>query len=200
MNFSTLLPPLLASLALSACALVPNAVPQQIYTLAPPPVPAAKTVARVDGLRVLRPQADELLDGRQILVRPEGQSFRYYKGGQWSSAVPELWRNYLVDILRRDARFSRVSSDQVRLQAGYELVSRLQAFQTEYRAGGPVAVIDIYLQLVDAESGRIIAERRLNREQVAAAGDLEAVVEAYGVAAAQLAAGIADWLVAAAGR
>ncbi|MFC6671586.1 ABC-type transport auxiliary lipoprotein family protein [Marinobacterium aestuariivivens] len=192
---------LLAILLLGACTVLPGAGPVRVYSLAPPPAPALAAPKRVDGLRVLRPQANDLLESRHMLVRPEGQPFSYYKNVRWSARVPQLWRDYLVEALRRDGRFSRVSSDEVRLQASYELVSRLNAFQTEYRDGKPVVTIGIYLQLVDSDSGRIVAERSLSREQPAAAAGLDAVIEAYDAAAGGIAAAIADWLaVAAAGR
>lgn len=186
--------PLLA-LATSACSLLPASDPVQSWTPAPAPVTTDSAVQLSD-LRVLRPQAQDLLNGNHMLVVPQGQPISVYKSARWSAPIPNLWRDHLVDALQRDSRFARISSDEVRVAARYELVSRLDRFQTEYPDGQPVAMIRGYLQLVDAANRTIIAERALDVSRPATSADVSAVVEAFSALMAQSAEDIREWLLA----
>lgn len=184
--------PLLA-LATSACSLLPASDPVQSWTPAPAPVTTDSAVQLSD-LRVLRPQAQDLLNGNHMLVVPQGQPISVYKSARWSASIPNLWRDHLVDALQRDSRFARISSDEVRVAARYELVSRLDRFQTEYPDGQPVVMIRGYLQLVDAANRTIIAERALDVSRPATSADVSAVVEAFSALMAQSAEDIREWL------
>lgn len=149
---------LLLALLLSSCTLLPAGKPVQSWTLTPAPT-LARSEVEMTGLRILRPQVQDLLSGHFMLVRPEGEAFHVYPGVRWSAAIPLLWRDYLVAALQRDSRFAAVSSDANRVAARYELVSRLEAFQTEYRQGRPQVVVRGHLQLVRSDSRELIAER-----------------------------------------
>jgi cholesterol transport system auxiliary component len=186
----------LVALVLGACTVLPATDPVRVYQLLPAERPVRALPVYAGGLRVLRPQVDDLLNGSHILVLPEGEPVSLYKGARWSAPIPRLLRDYLVESLRQDGRFGGVSSDEVRLRAEHELVSRLSTFQTEYRHGQPVVVIRLHLQLVDTATRRILQERTLRLERPAASTDLEAVIRAYDQAAGQLATIVADWLAA----
>ncbi len=187
---------LLTGWLLGACTVLSPTDPVRVYPLLPVEHEARTQPVHTGGLRVLRPQVDDLLNGSHILVVPDGQSVSLYKGARWSAPIPQLLRDYLLESLRQDARIAAVSSDEVRLRAQHELVSRLSTFQTEYRNGQPVVVIRLHLQLVETGTRRILQERALRLEQPAASAELDAVVGAYGQIAAQLATIVADWLAA----
>ncbi|GAA0792905.1 ABC-type transport auxiliary lipoprotein family protein [Marinobacterium sediminicola] len=184
------------TLVLGACSLLPAAKPVQSWTL----VPEAKVISdsgsedAFSDLRILRPQTQDLLSGSYMLVVPEGQPVSVYQGARWGASIPTLWRDYLVGSLQQDSRFSHISGDEVRVAARYELVSRLDAFQSEYRNGQPVAVIRGYLQLVEVNSRRILAERPLAVTQPAQGKDVAAVVDAFSVLMAATAADVSQWL------
>jgi len=183
---------------LSACSLVSPSQPVQHWAPTPAPVDATLPV-QLSGLRILRPQAADLLNGRYMLVQPPGEPISIYSQARWSAPIPALWRDYLIDALQRDGRFAQVSGDLVRLDADYELVSRLDAFQTEYRAGQPEVVMRAYLQLVAADSRTIIAERRLELSQPAESPQVAAVVDAFSSLLARASGEIAQWLLSVAG-
>lgn len=178
---------------LGGCSWLPSAEPVQSWTLEPVPGVAGQTV-QIDGLRVLRPQVPDLLNGRHMLVVPEGQPPSVYAGARWSSAIPELWRDQLISALQRDSRFSRISGDEVRLAADKLLVSRLDAFQVEYRQGRPQVVIRGHLQLVKAENRRILAETSFDLSRDASSTELSAVVATFSSLSAEMANEIRDWL------
>ncbi|MBR9828933.1 MAG: hypothetical protein GYB41_09855 [Oceanospirillales bacterium] len=186
----------LLALTTTACSLLPASDPVQSWTPAPAPV-TTDTAVQLSDLRVLRPQAQDLLNGNHMLVVPQGRPVSVYKNARWSAPIPNLWRDHLVDALQRDSRFARISSDEIRVAARYELVSRLDRFQTEYPEGQPVVVIRGYLQLVDASSRAIIAERALELSRPADSAEVSAVVEAFSVLMAQSAEEVRDWLLAA---
>lgn len=184
-----------AGLLLGACTLLPATEPVQNWTLTPTGTEGASGAVQMSGLRVLRPQTQDLLGGSHMLVIPgEGQPVSVYKGARWSANTPTLWRDYLVAALQRDSRFSRVSSDEPRIAADYELVSRLDAFQSEYRDGQPVAVMRAYLQLVDSDSRAIIAERPLELAHAATGKETAAVAAAFSTLMSDATEQIIDWL------
>ncbi|TCK05652.1 ABC-type transport auxiliary lipoprotein family protein [Marinobacterium mangrovicola] len=179
--------------AMGGCSLLPESDPVQSWTLQP----AAKQdlgPVELSDLRVLRPQAQDLLSGRYLLVVPEEQPVSVYKGNRWSANVPTLWRDYLVHALQSDSRFAHISSDSARIDARYELVSRLDAFQSEYRDGEPVAVMRGYLQLIDSDSRALIAERAIELDKPAAGTAVSAVVDAFSALMADAGEEIKTWL------
>ena len=184
------------TLTLGACSLLPEAKPVQSWTLTPVAahLDEGQSEVQLTDLRILRPQAQDLLSGNYLLVVPEGQPVSVYKDARWGATIPNLWRDYLVTALQQDSRFARISNDEVRVAAEYELISRLDAFQSEYHQGQPVAVMRGYLQLVDANSRAIIAERPLQLSEPATGEEVAAVVKAFENLMASTSEEIRNWL------
>ncbi len=180
-------------LGLGGCSVIPESSPAQSWVLESAATVNGGTMQLSD-LRVLRPQTQDLLSGSYLLVVPEGQPISVYKGNRWSASTPTLWRDYLVQALQNDSRFSRISSDETRIDARYELVSRLDAFQSEYRDEKPVAVMRGYLQLIDSHSRAIIAERPINMSQPAAGTEVAVIVDAFSLLMADASDEIKTWL------
>lgn len=178
---------------MGACSLIPESDPIQSWVLQPAAKQDLGTVELSD-LRVLRPQTQDLLSGHYLLVVPEDQPVSVYKGNRWSANVPTLWRDYLVYSLQSDSRFAHISSDETRIDARYELVSRLDAFQSEYRDGEPVAVMRGYLQLIDSDSRALIAERAIELSEPASGTEVSAVVDAFSELMAATSEEIKTWL------
>lgn len=183
------------ALLLGACSLLPEPQPVQSWTLQPVRPTQAGEV-QVSDLRVLRPQTQDLLSGRYLLVVPEGQPVSVYKDARWSGSIPVLWRDYLVAALQQDSRFARISGDEVLVGARHELVSRLDAFQTEYMEGQPVVVLRAYLQLVDTRTRAILAERPLTLSQPVAGRQVGQVVAAFDQLMNAASVEIRNWLLA----
>ncbi|MBA4500977.1 ABC-type transport auxiliary lipoprotein family protein [Marinobacterium marinum] len=181
------------ALMFGGCSLLPEAKPMQSWTL-PPAQLEARGPVQMSDVRILRPQTQDLLGGSYLLVVPEGQPISVYKGARWSASIPNLWRDHLVTALQHDSRFARVSNDEVRVSARYELVSRLDAFQSEYRDGQPVVVMRGYLQLIDTDSRSIVAERALELFEPAKGKEVKAVVSAFARMMEQSSEDIRSWL------
>ena len=197
MNLSLPLLALAAALSLtSACSILPQSEPVDIYRL--PVKQASHSATPVDwSLRLNKPLASETLAGPRIAVIPQGDVLSSYKGARWSDPVPLLVRNRLLDGFQRDGRVQRLSADDSNLQADYELAGELQAFQSEYRAGGAVEVVIRYdARLVQGRSQRILASKRFEVRQPLADAQVSAVVAGFGAASDQLAGQVVNWTVA----
>lgn len=197
MNPSLRLLALAATLSLAAaCSILPQPAPVDMYRL--PVNQASRNAAPLDwSLRLNKPLASEALSGPRIAVVPEGDVISNYKGARWSDPVPLLVRNRLLDGFQRDGRVQRLSADDSNLQADYELVGELQAFQSEYRSGGAVEVVVRYdARLVQGRSQRILASKRFEVHQPLADRQVAAVVAGFGAASDKLAGQVIDWTVA----
>ncbi|MFJ4157166.1 ABC-type transport auxiliary lipoprotein family protein [Pseudomonas sp. NPDC089752] len=188
---------LAAALSLTgACSILPQSEPVDIYRL--PVNQASHSATPVDwSLRLNKPLASETLAGPRIAVIPQGNVLSSYQGARWSDPVPLLVRNRLLDGFQRDGRVQRLSADDSNLQADYELAGELQAFQSEYRAGGAVEVLIRYdARLVQGRSQRILASKRFEVRQPLTDTQVSAVVAGFGAASDQLAGQVVNWTVA----
>ncbi|PWB31577.1 hypothetical protein DCO48_16315 [Pseudomonas sp. SDI] len=186
---------LLVSLS-SACSILPQADPTDVYRL--PSASAARNPgAAADwSLRLNKPLASDVLNTQRIAVVPQGNLISSYKGARWSDPAPALLRNRLLDAFQADGRLTRLSADDANLQADYELAGELQAFQSEYSAAGLAVVLRYDARLVHGRSQRILASRRFEVRQPLADKQVPAVVEGFGQATDRLAAQLVDWAVA----
>ena len=186
---------LLAAGLLSACSILPQSEPLDIYLLPGAALPAQ--TQRVDwSLRVNSPVSNQLLDGTRIVVLPEPGRVNTYQGVRWSERTPRLLRNRLLDAFHDDGRIQALSNEEQRLQADLELVSDLRSFHSEYRDGLPHALIRLDASLVDARSQQIIASRRFSVSQPASDTSIASVVAAFAQAGDQLSRELVDWTLA----
>jgi len=184
---------LLGAALLSACSILPQSDPQDIYRLPDSAVAAANGATLDVALRILRPAADDVLRGSRIAVRPQGNVFSVYQGARWSAPAPTLWRDHLVEAFYNDGRIARVSSEGEGLRADFELGGTLRGFHTEYHDGKPRVVIRFDARLAEAAGRNIVASRRFTVTEDVAGGQVPAVVEAFGRASDIMARQIIDW-------
>lgn len=186
----------LAALALvSACSILPEADPSDVYRLAASPT-ATQGTAVAWSLRVTKPQTSEFLDSPRIAVVPKGDLISSYANARWSDPSPVLLRNRLLDGFQRDGRVTLLSTDDTNLQADYELGGQLQAFQSEYHGSAVEVVIRLDARLVRASDQRIVASRRFEVRQPVTDTKVPAVVAGFALAGDQLNRQVVDWVVA----
>ena len=185
-----------ALLLLSACTVLPRAEPVDTYLL-----PSA-SLSRAPGqttlplsLRVSRPLGGVQLSGQRIVVVPEDNRVSVYKGANWSDPAPVLLRDRILEAFRVDARIAALSSDEQRLHADFELVSELQAFQSEYRDGAPEVVVRLDTHLVQRDGRRILASRVFESRLRPAGAELTQVVASFGQASTAVASDMVGWVV-----
>lgn len=190
-----LAPVLLGSslLSLSACSILPEAEPINVYQLPsaqiePQPHPAVPLA-----LRINTPSAGFAQSSPRMLVNPEGNQLSTYKGSRWSDPAPALMREYLTRAFNDAGLTSDVSTDEQALHADVHLGSELRRFQVVY-PGGPVrVVIDFKARLVDPVNRRTLATHTFLIEQPLDDPQVTAVVEGFGMAAQQLAEQVLAW-------
>ena len=186
-----------ALLLTSGCSLIPKPEPVQTWQLEAATVVSDQQEATLTGIRLLRPLAQDLINGRFILVVPEGEPVSVYADARWSAPIPNLWRDYLLDAMQRDSRFAQVSADEVRVAAQYELISRMESFQTEYQPEGAEVVVRRYLQLVQADTRAILAVRAINSREPVRGESLSEVVAAFSRLMSKQSEDIRSWLLTA---
>lgn len=178
---------------LSACSVFPQSQPLDIYRLPPPSIGDGQAAPADVSLRIARPAAGDVLSSSRIAVVPGANRLSVYEGVRWSSPVPALWRDYLLDAFHNDGRIGRLSSADEGLQADFELGGALGAFQAEYREGSPTVVIRFDARLVDTANRRILASRRFAATAQVTGEQVPEVVGAFGRAGDELAEELIEW-------
>ncbi len=188
---------LLAAVALtSACSILPESTPSDVYRLPSAQSPAVNTgMAQRWSLRLNKLQASEILNSPKIAVIPQGDLISSYAASRWSDPAPVLLRNRLLDGFQRDGRVSLLSTDDSNFQADLELGGNLQAFQTEYQGTSASVVVRLDALLVRSYDQRILASRRFEVRQPLGDVKVPAVVAGFGQASDRLTAQVVNWAV-----
>lgn len=185
---------LVAAAVLGACSILPEREPVQVWQ---PPESAATPTATPDAnfsLRVDTPNTTGMLGDRGIMVLPAPGRVSTYKGARWSDAPALLVRQRLVDAFLA-AGLPAVTTSDDRFAADFALSGDLRAFQSEYRAGSPVVVVRLDVQLRRAYTQRPLATHSFVVTQRPANAQVPAIVAAFGAANDQLGAEVVRWVI-----
>ncbi|MFJ5236381.1 ABC-type transport auxiliary lipoprotein family protein [Pseudomonas neuropathica] len=182
---------------ISACSILPQSEPSDVYRLpaAQAPASASSAVTQQWSLRLNKLQASEALNRPTIAVIPQGDVISSYKGSRWSDPAPVLVRNRLLDGFQRDGRVTLLSTDDSNFAADLELGGILQAFQTEYHGSQASVVVRVDALLVRGYDQRILASRRFEERQPLSDVQVPAVVTGFGQASDRLTAKVVAWAV-----
>ena len=181
----------------SACSILPESEPLDVYRLPAAPAPASTSTATPQAwsLRLNKLQASEALNRPSIAVIPQGDVISSYRASRWSDPAPVLVRNRLLDGFARDGRVTLLSTDDSNFQADLELGGSLQAFQTEYQGAQAGVVVQVDALLVRGYDQRILASRRFEERQPLSDVQVPAVVAGFGQASDRLTAKVVAWAV-----
>jgi cholesterol transport system auxiliary component len=182
---------------ISACSILPQSEPSDVYRLpaAQAPASASSVATQHWSLRLNKLQASEALNRPTIAVIPQGDVISSYKGSRWSDPAPVLVRNRLLDGFARDGRVTLLSTDDSNFAADLELGGNLQAFQTEYQGAQASVVVRVDALLVRGYDQRILASRRFEERQPLGDVQVPAVVAGFGQASDRLTAKVVAWAV-----
>jgi cholesterol transport system auxiliary component len=182
---------------ISACSILPESEPSDVYRLPTAQAPASASSAATQSwsLRLNKLQASEALNRPTIAVIPQGDVISSYKGSRWSDPAPVLVRNRLLDGFARDGRVTLLSTDDSNFAADLELGGSLQAFQTEYQGTQASIVVRVDALLVRGYDQRILASRRFEERQPLNDVQVPAVVAGFGQASDRLTAKVVAWAV-----
>ncbi|MBZ5487788.1 membrane integrity-associated transporter subunit PqiC [Halomonas aquamarina] len=195
----------LTSLALmlsAGCSILPENDPPTLYRLPALDEAHASTStasSRMDAtqsatkrLGVAAPEAGYLLSSSRIVVYPENTQVKVYEGARWHEDTPELLQARLIDGLQQSGLYAGVGSDH--LPSDLLLLSELRHFQSVYENGRPSAVIQLDVQLVEADSRASIGSQSFRTSSQAADVEIPAVVDAFGRASDTLVEQLTAWL------
>ena len=182
---------------ISACSILPQSEPSDVYRLPTAQAPASASSAATQSwsLRLNKLQASEALNRPTIAVIPQGDVISSYKGSRWSDPAPVLVRNRLLDGFQRDGRVTLLSTDDSNFAADLELGGNLQAFQTEYQGTQASVLVRVDAVLVRGYDQRILASRRFEERQSLNDVQVPAVVAGFGQASDRLTAKVVAWAV-----
>lgn len=181
-------------LGLSACTLLPESEPVQVYQMPAPKQPEAQSVNALPvSLRIDTPRAGFALSGPRMLVNPEGDQLSTYKGARWSDPVPTLVRDHLARSFALRGGLRHVSTEDHSLYADVHMGTDLRSFQVIYGDRGPQATIELDARLVDPTNRHVLASRSFFIEQPLQNPQVPSVVQAYGQALDQLADDLIGW-------
>ena len=178
---------------LSACTLFPDRPANRIFQLPASTVEESITDNKPFSttLRFVTPLAEGPVDSSRILVKPEGNEIK----ARWSNKSPILVRDQLVDAFRRDGRFAGVLTGTSPARSDLTIAGELNAFQSEYQDGMPVALIRLDLHLINERTRNTLASKRFEYHHPATGEQVEEIVEAFGEASNALAREVIHWTV-----
>ena len=182
---------------LSACTLFPDRPANRIFQLPASTVEESITDNKPFSttLRFVTPLAEGPVDSSRILVKSEGNEIKAYQGARWSKKSPVLVRDQLIDAFRRDGRFAGVLTGTSPARSDLTIAGELNAFQSEYQDGMPVALIRLDLHLINERTRNTLASKRFEYQHPATGEQVEEIVEAFGEASNALAREVIHWTV-----
>ena len=182
---------------LSACTLFPDRPANRIFQLPASTVEESITDNKPFSttLRFVTPLAEGPVDSSRILVKSEGNEIKAYQGARWSKKSPVLVRDQLIDAFRRDGRFAGVLTGTSPARSDLTIAGELNAFQSEYQDGMPVALIRLDLHLINERTRNTLASKRFEYHHPATGEQVEEIVEAFGEASKALAREVILWTV-----
>lgn len=185
---------LLVALAVAGCGIVPKKTEIAIHDLRPQ-VQADAAWPRVDAqLVVVRPNAERLIDGARIVVRPVPGELQVYKGAVWAQPAPDMLQDAVLRTLEDSRRLTGVSRRGGGIAGDYDLAMDIRRFDADYQGGAsPNAVIEVSANLIHNAENRVVATRTFRASTPANGTAIPEVSRAFEQSMAQVTREIAGW-------
>lgn len=165
-----------------------------IYALSPA-TPASQGTPVTWQLLIEPPRASDLVAGQRIIVAPDDNERRVYKGARWSERTPELLQSLWLRAFEADGRLPGVARSGSGVRADLLLASDLTRFQASYVDGQPQAEVELHVRLIDPRQRRIGARRVFRATTPAASPAIADVVAAFDQVMAQINPALVDWAI-----
>ncbi|HEX4535096.1 MAG TPA: ABC-type transport auxiliary lipoprotein family protein [Rhizomicrobium sp.] len=188
------------SVFLAGCSGVigPGAAPN-LYLLHPqfaalddaPPVTWALTVSM--------PAAVDSIDTQRIALTRPPVAMDYFANAAWTDRVPVLVQGLIVEALEKSGRIQSVARESEGLNADYVMQADVRDFEAQYDQpnGPPTVLIRIEAKLLKFPERTIVANIDAVQRAPASANNMDAIVQAFNVAAAATFEQIARWALSA---
>lgn len=190
-----------ATMALSACALLSTPDPVQTYRFGgAPAATSAAAVASPVQVTLRRVEFPEAVEGDKLLG-VTGTEAAYIAGARWVSPAADLYMESIENAFAAQATRVRLIGARELTRGQRSLDIDIRAFEARYDAPGatPTIVVTARARMLVLPERTVSAERVFTVEQPATANRVSAIVEAFDVATRDLNTQIVAWTDASAG-
>jgi cholesterol transport system auxiliary component len=167
--------------------------PPATYDLLAPAVEKVRG-AQSAQLMIYPPTAVKTIDTEEILVKGANGRVAYFSGVAWGDRLPRLFQARLVESLSNSGAFRAVLTNQDRVTGDYSLSIEIRDFEVEASGNTSVAVIDVYVKLVDEKNAAVVTTKRFHTRHDASSKEPSAGIQALNEANQQLVREIVTWV------
>ena len=171
----------LATLLVSACALIPgNHPPPQLYELTATSEFNKNTPAVPWQLVIQSPTASAGLNDTRIALQRRKYEMSYFEKANWIDRAPSMVQRLVVESFENSGRIAAVGRESLGLRADFALKIELRDFQADYiESDNPSARVAISVKLIRMPKRKIVGSWSHESLVVARDSRLEAIVEAF---------------------
>lgn len=138
------------------------------------------------------PQATRIYDNTKIALAREPGRVEFYADGEWGDRAPRLFHAALIRSFENTGRILGVGDRISQPAGGYSLHADIRRMEADSMAGGPKAVLSVYVRISD-RNGKVVAGRLFESEKAASADTGPAVARALDGAVGEALREIIDW-------
>jgi cholesterol transport system auxiliary component len=181
-------------LVLGGCIQLPDRS-QAVRVVAPQSVLTADATWPVVpwSLAVQRPVTDQTRGSVRIVVRSPYSRLSFYPGVAWLDEMPDMLQTMLLQAFVDSNRITAVARPGT-AQARYNLGAEVRRFDAVEGANGRLTVeLELQAGLVEARTGRIIANRVFKFDAPVAGSGPDALTGAFETALGDLVNGVVGW-------
>ncbi len=117
-----------------------------------------------------------------------------YLNSRWSNNISQLLQGTLIDILERSKLFKVVLTDSSTVKEDYRLESNIFIFEHEVREKQSHSVVSIQFTLIDADTGKVLKNKRFSYREKTTTIDAKGYVVASNIIIEKLARDLIAWL------
>ena len=190
-----------ATMALSACALLSTPDPVQTYRFGgAPAATSAAAVASPVQVTLRRVEFPEAVEGDKLLG-VTGTEAAYIAGARWVSPAADLYMESIENAFAAQATRVRLIGPRELTRGQRSLDIDIRSFEARYDAPGlaPTIVVTARARMLVLPERTVSAERVFTVEQPATANRVSSIVEAFDLATRDLNTQIVAWTDASAG-
>lgn len=190
-----------ATMALSACALLSTPDPVQTYRFGgAPAATSAAAVASPVQVTLRRVEFPEAVEGDKLLG-VTGTEAAYIAGARWVSPAADLYMESIENAFAAQATRVRLIGPRELTRGQRSLDIDVRSFEARYDAPGatPTIVVTARARMLVLPERTVSAERVFTVEQPATANRVSSIVEAFDLATRDLNTQIVAWTDASAG-
>ncbi len=188
---------MLLTASVTGCSVLdPGPAPSLLQLNPTMPAPLAAAPLHKGQMVVAMPVAGRDLDTDGIALIFQGREVRYLAGSRWANSVPQLLQRNIIDALTSSNAFSGVSGESAGIAATMKLLSEVRRFNLRYAdsTSPPTAEVVLALQILDLNTGRIIAAKNLQANVPATGTDNIALATAAEVALSHILGETVTWV------